>query len=286
MAAVGFTIFGGAGFVGARLAAHLRAEGAEVWAPDRAALAAERAAGRLAERDLGHVVYAIGLTGDFRRRLRETVDAHVRLLLELIDIGRWSSWLYLSSTRVYGGVDVGRALREDDPLAVAPSADSVYDLSKLLGEALCLARPEPECRVARLSNVFGAGMNPSTFLGALARDSMRGRAVEIGEDPASAKDYLAVEDAVAALARIALFGRERLYNVASGVSTTHDRIAAMLRETRGVEVAFRRGAPLRRFPPIDVARLTGEFGLPAMGVEASLRRFFSDTPSLHGDRRD
>lgn len=286
MAAVEFTIFGGAGFVGARLAAHLRAEGAGVWAPGRAELAAERATGRLAERDLGHVVYAIGLTGDFRRRLRDTVDAHVSLLLELIDAGRWRSWLYLSSTRVYGGAGTGRPLREDDRLAVLPSADSVYDLSKLLGEALCLARPEPTCRVARLSNVFGSGMNPSTFLGALARDSAQGRAVEIAEDAASAKDYLVIEDAVAALARIARSGRARLYNVASGVSTEHGRIAAILREARGVEVTFRPGGLLRRFPPIDVARLTTEFGPPTRDVEAGLRQFLSRPPSSQGDRRD
>lgn len=283
MATIDATVFGAGGFVGGRIAARLRAQGAVVWTPDRADVAAGRDAGR----DLGDVIYAIGLTGDFRSRFAETVEAHAGLLARMLDRSRWRSWLFLSSTRLYGGCAGDRPCAEDDPLPVRPSADAVYDLSKLLGEALCLGRPEPTCRVARLSNVFGPGLGPAAFLGALAREAEaagEGGRVTLREDPSSAKDYMPLDAAAALLVAIALDGRERLYNVASGVSVAHAAVARLLTEVRGVAVDFAPGAPLRRFPPIDPRRAQTEFGAPTPPVGAEMRRFFAAPNRDDGDR--
>ena len=270
MADVNFTVFGGGGFVGRHLANLLRQSGYEVTVFDRNNILS----GAYKNRELGHVIYAIGLTADFRSRLQETVDAHVSLLNTLLHECEWQSWLYLSSTRVYGSTRK-KPCAETDFVSVTPSADAVYDLSKLLGEALCVSHSKPTCRAVRLSNVFGAGMNASNFLGALEAGSREGANVRISEDRDSAKDYIPIERACDLLMKIALFGKERLYNVASGQSIDHAAIAALLHETRNAIVSFAANGAKRRLPEIDTTRIETEFSLEPTPILNDLRAFLA-----------
>jgi len=251
-----FTVFGGEGFVGRHLCARLRAEGHAVTVPPRAAVA--QASG-----DAGHVIYAIGLTGDFRGRPFETVEAHLCLLARLLQRLRYDSWLYLSSTRVYGGLDPAVPAAEETPLRAAPSADGLYDLSKLLGESLCLSLDSPRVRVARLANVYGPGQSRHGFLGSLLAELREKGSLTFREGPDSAKDYIAAAEAARLLAAIAAGGRHRLYNVASGRATRHAELAAALQAHSGAPVSFAPGAPTRAFPPADASRVAREFGAAA-----------------------
>jgi len=52
-------------------------------------------------RDLGHIIYCIGITADFRRRPHDTITAHVTKLQEVLTRTSFESLVYLSSTRVY-----------------------------------------------------------------------------------------------------------------------------------------------------------------------------------------
>jgi nucleoside-diphosphate-sugar epimerase len=246
-----FTIFGASGFLGSHLVRYLRSAGHDVDTPGRADT-------RFADRNLGHVIYAIGLTGSFRQQPFEAVEAHVSALAERMREASFESWLYLSSTRVYGATAAVGS--ESDPLRVMPGADGLYEISKLLGESLCLGSSRPEIRVARLSNVYGSGQSAHTFLGSLLADVAESKNILIGEDPDSSKDYIAVSDAVRLLARISLGGRRRLYNVARGFNVAHRDIAERLRKVGGVPVEFALAAPLRRLPQIDVSNIESEFG--------------------------
>ncbi len=250
-----FTIFGGRGFIGRNLVSFLEAKGYEVAVPPRGAESDVVNTGKC----IGHAVYAIGLTGNFRQRSYDTLDAHVTKHAELIRAANFKSWLYLSSTRVYAGIGEDKHAHETASLPIIPSADSLYDLSKLLSEAVCMAHPNPAVRVARLSNVYGAGQSTSTFLGAVIEDLVRTGTVEIGEAPSSSKDYIAVEDVCEHLCSIALDGRERIYNVASGTPTPHQAIAERLSSLTGGKVTFATGAPVRRFPVIGTSRIASEF---------------------------
>jgi nucleoside-diphosphate-sugar epimerase len=89
-----FTVFGASGFIGGRVVAGLRASGTECLTPARSDDA-------VFERDLGHVIYCIGYTADFRQNRSETIEAHVSRLNEVLSKGRFESLLYLSSTRIY-----------------------------------------------------------------------------------------------------------------------------------------------------------------------------------------
>ena len=256
-----FTIFGASGFIGGSLARHLQGLGHEIVAPDRHTRAPPHG-------NLGHVIYAIGLTADFRSRPFDTITAHVTLASELLQAVQFESFLYLSSTRVYGA---SPDTREDAAICVRPADPSnLYDLSKLTGEAICLAAPGPNIRIARLSNVVGPSEAGSeTFLGALCREA-RGGHIRLQTALSSAKDYIWIGDVVDVLPRIALNGRSRIYNVARGRQTTHQTWTELIARATGASVSVAPGAPDASFAPINVERLRAEFGLNCSDATAML----------------
>jgi nucleoside-diphosphate-sugar epimerase len=75
----------------------------------------------------------------------------------------------------------------------------------------------------------------------------------------SAKDYIHIDDVVELLPRIATCGRERIYNVASGIQITHSQWADLLALYTGCTVDVAPGAKALRFIPIDICRIQTEF---------------------------
>jgi nucleoside-diphosphate-sugar epimerase len=261
-----FTILGAGGFIGGALVRDLRAQGCHVRAVNRMELP-----GFLAERrPAGHVIDCIGLTADFRSRPLETADAHVGLVGRFLSELDFRSFLFLSSTRLYARAELGR---EDVALPVQPGmAGDLYNITKLAGEALCLADARPGVRVARLSNVYGAGMGAGSFLGQILREGTATGEVVLGQSLRSAKDYVALSDAVTSLRAIAERGAVRLYNVASGVNITHDAIAGVLARCMGWRFTVREDATALRFPRIDITRLATEFAAPGHALLEDLPR--------------
>jgi nucleoside-diphosphate-sugar epimerase len=255
-----YTVLGASGFIGSHLVASLRNAGHEVYAPakgDRGVF----------ERPLGHVLYCIGLTADFRSRPFDTVHAHVSVLADVLEKADFDSLVYLSSTRVYARSPSGK---ESVSLAadVADPSD-LYNLSKLTGESLCRSCNRLNVKVARLSNVIGRDHQSDNFLFALIREAVNGR-IELQSDPDSAKDYILLEDVVSLLPRIATEGKRWLYNVASGTNVRHRDIVAVLAGLTGCEVAVRPDAPRLDFPEIDIAQLRSEFGFAAAPILETL----------------
>lgn len=249
-----FTILGGSGAIGRRLIAHLAARGVEVFAPARGDDA-------IFSRPLGHVIDAIGITADFRTRPLETVEAHVCVLREILARANFSSLLYLSSTRVYATLPPGEIVDEDTLLRVDPnSASDLYNLSKIMGESLCLHCGHAHVRAARLSNVVGGDDQDSqNFIPALIAEAKSGRIV-LRSARASAKDYIHIDDVAALLPEIAVRGRARLYNVASGIAITNGEWADAIAARTGCTIEETADAPVLRFPPISIARIREEFG--------------------------
>jgi nucleoside-diphosphate-sugar epimerase len=248
-----FTILGASGTIGRRLVSRLAAAGHEVYAPTRGDPG-------IHARPLGHAIYAIGMTADFRTRPLETVEAHVCVLRELIARAEFESLTYLSSTRVYGGLPADSRVDEDSALLVNPNAASdLYDLSKLMGESLCLHAGRGTIRAVRLSNVIGADDPDSqNFLPSLIREARTGT-VTLRTAPDSAKDYVHIEDVLALLPEIATEGRHRLYNLASGRKISHREWTYWLAAKTGCRIEVMPNAPRVEFPAIDIGRVRQEF---------------------------
>lgn len=252
-----FAVLGAGGYIGSRLVETLSSAGHEC-------RAVTRSEGWDEGEDLGNVVFAVGLTADFRQRPAETVEAHVCESLRVLRHARFDSFLYLSSTRVYNRSVEG----SEDALLVVEPTDSgdVYNLSKLAGEALCLAHPNPAVRVARLANVYGGSGSSPSFLTDLMEAARQG-VIRLETDPASEKDYVHLDDVCGVLPRIALDGRRRLYNVASGRNVTHEQLAGMLARETGCRVEVEPGAPVVKAPRISIDRVREEFGFSPRRLE-------------------
>lgn len=239
------TVFGAAGYVGSTLVTSLQRAGAEVIAVTRDNIAETPA-------QLGHAIYAIGLTSDFRSRPVETVQAHVVKLADLLAGRDFLSFTYLSSTRLYKSEPTTDELTR---ISASPvDADDIYTLSKLLGEALIFRLACDRGRVCRLSNVYGGDDRSSNFLTSILADARARRSVRIMQAAASEKDYVHIEDACRAIEAVAVRGAEPIYNVAAGRNTSHEQIADRLRNS-GVAVQFGDG-PIVSFKPIRVQRLS------------------------------
>lgn len=253
-----FTVLGAGGFIGGQLVAHLRRKGHECHAPARNAAPDPRT-------EHGHMVYCIGLTSDFRGRPLETVEAHVCVLRDLLQQARFSSLTYLSSTRVYAGA---QETVETAALRVAPGApDDLYNLSKLMGESLCLHGGRAGVKVARLSNVVGLRPDADIFIDQLLHEGFTRGEILFRSGPASAKDYVHVDDVVTALETMALSPATGLFNVASGRPTSNAQIAAAIEAQLGIPCRFEPGAPEWAFPPIDIGRARALLGFAPQPFE-------------------
>jgi nucleoside-diphosphate-sugar epimerase len=263
MTPASFTVVGANGFIGSHVAAHLRASGHQCHAVART----ERWDGR----PLGHVVFCAGVTGDFRARPLDTIDAHVGALADLVRAGTFDSLVYLSSTRVYKRHETAPA-HEEDEIGVCPQdADDLYGVSKLTGEAIALSTP---CGyVARLSNVYGEAFDQPGFLYTILKDAVSTGRIELQTSAESSRDFVAIDDVVPLLVRIALGGDHRIYNVASGANLTSGELAHAIAALTGATVRVPAGAPTITFPRVDIGRIRSEFG-------ASPRRLLDDLPGL------
>lgn len=250
------TVLGAGGWIGASLVADLKRQGRRVIPVDRVGF--PQWLGGI--HTPGPVIYAVGLTADFRKRPHATAEAHVGLLSKVLQRYGLEDLLFLSSTRVYSR---SSDTREISPLPCLSSDSSdLYNLSKLLGEALVLQDPRPGLKVVRLSNVVGPGQPESTFLGALLAEAHSSLMVDIQQPADTAKDYVAMADVVRLLPRIACQGKQRLYNLGSGRNTSHREVAAWL-EQQGVTVRFAaKAATGISFPPLSIKRLAAEFEPP------------------------
>ena len=264
-----FTVLGCAGAIGRALTAALESDGCRVQAVDRAALPALLAS----KQSAGHVISCIGLTGNFRTRPLDAAEAHVGVTARCLAQLHCASFLYLSSTRVYARVI---CTREDAPLACVPADPSdLYNVTKLAGEALCLADPRAGTRVVRLSNVYGSPSGDDTFLGEVISAGRDFGRVVFRQAPESEKDYISMADVVRLLPCIALRGRHRTYNLAAGCNVSHRDIAATLSTALGWRTEFLPDAPAVRFMPIDIGRLTEAFEPPSTDFLSELARLVS-----------
>ena len=252
-----FTILGASGFIGSHLLSYLQTRNMECFAPDRND-------NTLFGTDLGHVIYCIGLTADFRGRCFDTVRAHICNLLPILEKAEFESFLYLSSTRVYAGSE--RADEDTVLGAKTANADDLYNLSKMMGESLCLNSGRMNVRVARLSNVYGNNHQSNNFLDSIIRDAVYEGRIALSTTLESEKDYVSVNDVVEILPKIATSGRHAIYNVASGVNVSNRELIDNLKSLTGSTVEVSNNARDICFPKISIERIRDEFNYSSTNI--------------------
>lgn len=251
------TVFGHTGYIGSSIVNYCRNIEKELILPKR---------GQIPNKKLGDVIYAVGITNGFVQRPGETLDAHVCYLRKILEKGNFESFVYLSSTRVYNnlskcGVDE-RTFLEVNPLE--PS--EIYNISKLMGENLCISFQKKNTKILRLSNVFGGNMSNKNFLGNILDQASNSTHVLINQTRDSGKDYISIDDVIFYLLSIMESGSNVIYNIASGKNVLHYEIASIL-EKEGINVEFT-NLSKRSLPPIISNKvICQEYGSPRYDVK-------------------
>nr|WP_315475345.1 NAD-dependent epimerase/dehydratase family protein [uncultured Undibacterium sp.] len=258
------TIVGGNGFVGRALANRLQSLGWRVWVPNKNDPS-------LFERELGSVFYCAGLTADYLARPFDTVGAHVCLLNSIIHQASFDKLVYLSSTRVYDGLH--GLVDETMDLHLNPNNPRhLYDLSKLMGESICLN--SGKASVVRLSCVYHDETDLDGFLPQLIRQVLDSSSTELVVDtsPFYERDYVCLNDVVLALICIEETGQPRIYNVASGENIQNSALFSVINDICKVNIVSTRDVRPAESPRVSLMRMFEDFSWQATPVLQELKR--------------
>lgn len=250
-------MFGSEGFVGKCLVAHLLESGHQVALAGREEVLSHK-------KPLGHVIYCIGVTGtDFLTQQFNVARAHVSIVAEVLEKCTFDSLLYLSSARMYEGLETTH--ESATFTATTQSISDFYNLSKLFGESIVLNCGVENTRVARVAYAVNMDEQSTNLIAIKAREALGGRVVFSAHQD-SEKDYVLLDDIVSILPQISISGKERIYNVAAGINISTRQFAEILQETTGCTVEYRDEEPIRKPKIIDVSRIQNEFGFQATSV--------------------
>lgn len=265
-----FTVLGASGFVGSHLVEHFKKEGIDYYAPTKD----DQKSFSFVERPLGHVIYCIGLTADFRQHPLETAEAHVSLLVQYLKKTEFDSFLYLSSTRIYEGSDQTDELAT---LTVNPlDPNHIFNLTKLAGEACCLSQKRASIRIARLSNVLGNDFKSENFIFSVMREIAKTSHVTLHTTADSAKDYIHIDDVVRLIIHIAERGKDRIYNLASGKNMSNQVLLDKIVKLSGGKVRYADDMKQIRFLPIQTDRIRSEFLFKPKDIEETIEKLYHD----------
>ena len=247
-----YTILGASGYIGRHLKRVLEADGFDVFAPARDDPS-------IFFRPLGRVFFCIGMTADYRERPASTIEAHAGIITKLIEAGNFAHLVYLSSTRLYDLFPGTASTTGVERIAVDPqNPRHLYDISKLLGENVCLTYAGERTSVARLSGVYGFTEDAPGFLSELVRRALSSRKFTLDSADGIVRDYIRIDDTIDALRRLAdpaaLASTYGIVNVASGMNVSNGDIAAVF-NARGWAIDFTRRCERQSLARCDIARL-------------------------------
>ena len=151
--------------------------------------------------------------------------------------------------------------------AIDPPPDA-YGLSKRLGEEAC-RHHRARATVVRLPSVFGPGQvaweGATGAIAAFARQALEGGPIVIPGDPGRVRDFLYVDDMVAALEAIAAGGPwKATLTIATGRPTSLLRAAELVRDAAGTGVTI--DTPGGELPPGEGAGYPASSDLPRLGL--------------------
>ena len=244
------TVLGATGYIGSNVLKKLIRANEEVYAPGKGE--------NLAQKNLGHIIYCIGMTANFRTKPFETVESHVCVLNTILKECQFESLTYLSSTRVYINSSKSVAEENDEILINPLHADDLYTLTKLTGECLCLSSGR-NVKIIRLSNIFGKDFKSDNFLTGIIRKIQDKGHFTLLLSLSSSKDYLFIEDAVNLVIDIALKGKEKVYNAASGRNVSNEEILNAIKKHVQFSYTVAENAKDITFPRISINKISAEF---------------------------
>ena len=266
-----FSIIGSNGFIGSNLVKRFNEESTDYSVPD-----IEDAS--FLNKNLGDVIYTLGVS-DFKKKPYRTVDAHVCILRKILENGRFDSFLYFSSGRIYYN---GKTSFEDDSITVNSSnIDDLYNISKLLGESLCISSKLENVRIVRPSNVTGNSFTSNLFIPSIIKDAIKDKKIVLHSSLDSEKDYVYIDDLTKIIPEISLNGKEKIYNIAYGQNTKTKSIVDEISRITNCSVEVAPDAQKFSFPQISIERIKNEFNFKPASIIDKLENMVKSFENYH-----
>lgn len=257
-----YTIFGGRGFIGSNIANRLSENNIKFFIPDKNDKT-------IYKKNLGNVIYCAGLTSDFRQRVYDTVEAHVSYLAEILTNTTFESFIYISSTRVYFN---STCASEESNLSVNPNnSDDIFNISKLMGESLCLNSGKQNVKIVRISNVCGDDFSSNNFLYSIIKDAVEKKEIILETTLDSEKDYIGIDNVIDAILKISKNEKEGIYNVATGKNFSNESIINILKEITNCNIKVSKSAKSIKFPIIEIEKIKEEINFIPLEPENLMR---------------
>jgi UDP-glucose 4-epimerase len=254
-------VTGGAGFIGSKLVAALRSQGAQIVVIDDLSVGRREALPpgvRFVRADvldseavldamrgcdlLYHLAARVAIRSSFEFVVKDTmtnVSGTASVLRAAQVAGTVRRVVFTSSMAVYADSASGSLVNETSPTAPL----SPYGISKLAAEALThqlCSNAGMSSVVLRLFNTYGHGQRLSPYVGAVTifcNKLSEGKAPEIFGDGEQSRDFVHVEDVVQALLRAGEADVSgETYNVGTGVATSVNQVVEYLKRALEIQI--------------------------------------------------
>jgi len=188
-------------------------------------------------------------------------------VLENILSKKFQRVVYISSAAVYGDMRSIPSKTSDIVFGV-----DEYTKSKLYCEEI--AKQNPSWMVARLCNLYGPGMSASSVLSKILNQLPCNDKVSVWDD-SPVRDFVWVDDAANAIAKMAVSNCLGVYNVGSGRAVSIKeliKLAMQITNSEGCNIELTNPSDRTSYNVLDVTETKKDFNwLPETNLEDGLR---------------
>lgn len=262
-------ITGASGFLGYALLRRLTDAGIRCIATSRRSIAGFVCVNDYSEAPGGDILVHLAETNDraLANRFGEAGEEQAQRTLGKLLAKGYAKIIYASSAVLYGDDGNSPHLASDPVRAV----DS-YTRIKLASERAVLER---DGVVARFANLYGPGMPAVNVLSDILRQLEKEGPLVL-RDTRPIRDFLWMDDAADAIARMATANASGIFNVGSGIGTSIRELAVMLLAMAGQparDIASTKTDSVPSYIVTDISKTTEIFGWrPTTMLRAGLRQ--------------
>lgn len=243
---------------------------------------------------IDYIIHAAGLASPFyyKKYPLETIESAIlgaRNLLELARINKVESFLFFSSSEIYGDPDPASV---PTPETYAGRVSSVgpracYDESKRVTETLCVTYHQIykiPVKIVRPFNIYGPGMKHNDYrvMPTFLYSGLRGKNLPVHDSGIQTRTFCYITDGLTAIFKVLLSGRAgEVYNIGNDKpEISMYELATIICDLLGNGVKPRRrlypgyypaGEPQRRCP--DLTKITSELGyIPRVDLKKGIMK--------------
>lgn len=241
-----------------------------------------------------YIIHAAGLASPvyYQKYPLETIESAIYGVRNLLDLGRVKkieSFLYFSSSEIYGDPDPNFIPTPEtyrgNVSAIGPR--SCYDESKRLGETICMVfydKFKMPVKIVRPFNVYGPGMLPNDYrvVPMFVSSALNGKPLPVHDKGNQTRTFCYISDAIVGFLKVLLSKKNgEVYNVGSDIDEINMmKLAMMVSDLfkNKVEVKtikypnhYPQDEPKRRCP--DLTKIKTDLGYkPSVDLKQGLNR--------------